>query len=110
MQLLAEYFNNYQEIKIKKHYSKAKYVHKVFIKENTLLANILKEKVIFVNSRHKYAIPYTSITINALSQDNIIEGVEDSTKKFFLGLQWHPENLNDQNSYLIFSAFINSIS
>lgn len=106
---MAEYFNNYQEIKVQKHYSKSKYVHEVLIKENTLLATILKEKTILVNSRHKSAIPYTNMTVNALSSDNIIEGVEDPTKKFFLGVEWHPESLNDFNSYLIFQSFINHL-
>lgn len=109
MQSMVEAYNNQHEIKIKKHYSHNKYVHKVNITPNSMLYKILKEAKINVNSRHNYAIVNTNFKINALSEDNIIEGIEAPNKKFFLGVQWHPENLNDNNSYLLFESFINAL-
>lgn len=106
MQSMAEYFNNKQEIEVKNHYQTEKYVHLVRIKKDTLLYKIMGKERIMVNSRHHSAIPYTTLTINAISPDGIIEGVEDITKKFFLGVQWHPETLNDNDSYLLFKYFI----
>lgn len=106
MQSMAEYFNNKQEIEVENHYQTEKYVHLVRIKKDTLLYKIMGKERIMVNSRHHSAIPYTTLTINAISPDGIIEGVEDITKKFFLGVQWHPETLNDNNSYLLFKYFI----
>lgn len=106
MQSMAEYFNNKQEIEVKNHYQTEKYVHLVRIKKDTLLYKIMGKERIMVNSRHYSAIPYTTLTINAISPDGIIEGVEDITKKFFLGVQWHPETLNDNDSYLLFKYFI----
>lgn len=106
MQSMGEYFNNKEEILVKNHYSKDKYVHLVRIKKDTLLYQILGKEEIWVNSRHRSGIPYTSMMINAISQDGIIEGIEDRTKKFFLGVQWHPESLNDNKSYRLFKYFI----
>ena len=105
MQLMAEYFNNYIEKEISNHYSKDKYVHYVTIKKDTLLYKIIKKENIMVNSRHHSFIPHTKLKINATT-NGIIEGVEDPTKKFFLGIQWHPESLNDTNSYQLFKYFI----
>ena len=53
-------------------------------------------------------IQNTKYQISAISQDNITESIEDPNTKFFLGLQWHPENLYniDSNSRKIFDYFI----
>jgi len=44
-----------------------------------------------------------------MSDDNIIEGIEDSNKKFFLGVQWHPESTEDIDNYNLFKYFIDII-
>ena len=50
------------------------------------------------------------LIVNAISvSDGIIEGVEYPGKKFILGLQWHPEYLMDDNSYLILDSFVDAI-
>ena len=67
---------------------------------------IIQKETILVNSRHHSYIPKTNLKVNA-TYNNIIEGVEDPTKKFFLGLEWHPESLNDINSKKIFAYFLN---
>lgn len=109
MQSMAEYFNKECEINVNNHYSTNKYVHKINIKRGSKLYNILNKDEILVNSRHHTAIPFTSMVISAKSEDNIIEAVELSNLKFFIGVEWHPESLNDNNSYLIFKSFINSL-
>lgn len=109
MQSMVEAYNNQTEIKIKNHYSSNKYAHKVNISSDSMLYKILNKDKINVNSRHNYAIVNTNFKINALSEDNIIEGIEAPNKKFFLGVQWHPETLNDNNSYLLFKSFINAL-
>ena len=83
-------------------------LHEIKINKNTLLHKILKKEKLLVNSRHKSAIKNTKYLISSTSKDNIIESLEDQTKKFFLGLQWHPENLYqiDSNSRKIFDYFI----
>lgn len=88
------------------------YKHKVTIKENTKLKEILKEEIIPVNSVHHDIIDFemNNLIINAISEDNIIEGVEYPNKKFIIGLQWHPEYIKDENTNKIINNYIKSIS
>lgn len=83
-------------------------LHEINIKKDTLLYKILKKDKILVNSRHKSAIKKTNYQVSSISKDNIIESIEIPNHKFFLGLQWHPENLYDidLNSKKIFDYFI----
>lgn len=83
-------------------------LHEINIKKDTLLYKILKKEKILVNSRHNFAIKNTNYQVSSISKDNIIESIEIPNHKFFLGLQWHPENLYDidPNSKKIFDYFI----
>ena len=94
-------------IKVKNHKSNKRYVHKVRIKKDTLLYKIFKKDEIYVNSSHKEALEYTNLDVSAKS--DIIEAIESKDKKFFLGLQWHPEKMieYDNLEYKIFSYFKN---
>lgn len=84
------------------------YLHEATILKDTLLYKIIKKDKIMVNSRHKSAIKNTSLIISSISKDNVIESIEDKKHPFFLGLEWHPENLYDidSNSKKIFDYFI----
>jgi len=43
----------------------------------------------------------------AYSEDNVLEAIEDKNKKFFMGIQWHPESLmEDTYSRRLFDYFI----
>jgi putative glutamine amidotransferase len=90
--------------KIENHNTKT--THKIIIEKNTKLQEILKTNIIEVNSRHNYAIKNTTLKINAQTEKNEIEGIEDPTKKFFIGLEWHPESMNNEDSKKIFDYFI----
>lgn len=83
-------------------------LHEIKINKNTLLHKIIKKDKILVNSRHKSAIKKTNYLVSSISSDNIIESIEDPKQTFFLGLEWHPENLYkiDSNSRKIFDYFI----
>ena len=83
-------------------------LHEINIIKNTLLYKILKKDKILVNSRHKSSIDKSNYIVSSISKDNIIESLELPNHKFFLGLQWHPENLYhiDPNSKKIFDYFI----
>ena len=83
--------------------------HKVKIKKDTLLFDILKQEEIMVNSFHNYHTEDNELFNNcAFSEDNLIEGIELSDKKFVLGIQWHPEISYDfdENSKKIIDEFI----
>ena len=109
MQCMAEYFNNKKEIKVDNHYSKDLYVHKVKINKKSLLYKIINKEEIMVNSRHHDAVPFTDMDISATSPDGVIEGVEMPNHKFFVGVQWHPESIDDTNSYQLFKYFIENL-
>jgi len=83
-------------------------LHEIKIIKNTLLYKIIKKDKILINSRHKSSIEKTNHLVSSISSDNIIESIEDPKQTFFLGLQWHPENLYniDSTSRKIFDYFI----
>lgn len=106
MQAMALSFGGYGEIKVgNNHYLKE---HAIVIKKNSLLYSILGVEQSVVNSRHKTGVQNTNLIISARALDGVIEAVEDKKKKFFLGLEWHPESLVNKKSDLIFEAFIKS--
>ena len=106
MQTMAMTFNGTIS-EINNHNSKNKYVHDIKINENAKLYNIIKKDKIFVNSRHNSYIVNTDLDVSATN--NIIEAIEDKNKKFFIGVQWHPESIMDENSILLFNSFFLSI-
>ena len=103
-------FSDLEEELVPNHLINDMYAHYVNIKKDSLLYSILKKDKILVNSRHKSAIKSTDLVVSAISSDGVIEAVEDSTKKFFVGLEWHPELIMDENSLQIFDYFVNIIS
>lgn len=88
-----------------------KYEHNINIIHNTILNKIVNNDYIKVNSAHHDFVNFemNELIINAIADDGIIEGVELPNKKFVLGLQWHPEYLNDEVSKSIFNEFIEKI-
>jgi len=106
MQTMAKLFSDVDEIEISGHINNDKYVHNVNVDKNSLLYKILQKERIRVNSRHKSAIIKTDLLVSALSDDFVIETVEDNSKRFFLGVEWHPESLTDENSEKIFNYFV----
>ena len=107
MQLMGVLFDGFM-LNIKNHKKTLTYAHEVKIKRNSKLYNIFKSDIIKVNSRHKSVIKNTKLNISALSQDGYIEAIEDLNKRFFIGVQWHPESMvkydNKQNN--LFKYFI----
>lgn len=83
-------------------------LHPITIYKNTKLFNIIGEYNINVNSRHHYEVKGTNLTVSARSNDGVIEAIEDSSKKFFIGIEWHPEDLIDYDKYnkKIFENFV----
>ena len=84
--------------------------HSVRIKDNTKLHSIISTSNIMVNSAHHQAIktPGNGLIVNALSADGIIEGIEDPTKNFCIGVQWHPEFFIQGADIKLLKAFINA--
>ena len=109
MQLMGMAFNNHNIIPVSNHQNGSNYYHSINIDKDTLLYRIIGKENIEVNSLHSFCIPDTKLCISARSDDKVIEAIEDKRKTFFLGIQWHPELLNDENTDKLFTYFINKL-
>ena len=82
--------------------------HSVKLNLSSKLFKIIKKTSIMVNSAHHQSIktPGKGLIVNAIAPDGIIEGIEDNTKSFCIGVQWHPEFLIKNSDNKIFKSFI----
>jgi len=80
--------------------------HKVLIKTNTKLSEIVQNDVIEVNSAHHQSVEKlgSNLIISGKSLDGIIESIESTEHKWCIGVQWHPEFLiTDADKKLIYN-------
>ncbi|HEX9164197.1 MAG TPA: gamma-glutamyl-gamma-aminobutyrate hydrolase family protein [Thermoanaerobaculia bacterium] len=84
--------------------------HDVILENGTRLASILGGGVeINVNSSHHQAIKEIGrgLRVTAHAPDGIVEGIEDPDHPFYLGVQWHPEDMGGETSAsALFGAFV----
>lgn len=84
--------------------------HQVTIQKDTVLYGILGVEHLSVNSMHHQAVktPAPGFTVSACAADGMIEAIEDSTKRFMLGLQWHPEHMwqKYESARQVWNAFV----
>lgn len=86
--------------------------HSVSIEEDSLLATIVQRQTMDVNSLHHQGIKRLGdgLLKNATAPDGLIEAISFADHPFLLGVEWHPEELNDEGSQNIFRAFIEAAS
>jgi len=79
-------------------YPRSLIAHPVAVSEETRLAKILGSPFVQVNSLHHQAVktPAPGLEVVARAPDGIIEGLEAPGHRFALGVQWHPEWLQDR--------------
>ena len=84
--------------------------HSVNILTGTILHKIIGVDKIEVNSAHHQAVAEVGPTavINACASDGVVEGIEEQTRRFCLGVQWHPEFHVSPSDNKIFAAFISA--
>lgn len=84
--------------------------HTVTITAGTRLADIFRKKIIWVNGKHHQAVkdPAPGFVVSATAADGVVEAVEDLSKPFVVGVQWHPEGMwkNDLNAKRLFKIFV----
>jgi putative glutamine amidotransferase len=84
--------------------------HVVRIAEHSLIGSIAGRSDMDVNSYHHQAVekPGRNLRPVAFANDGVIEAVEDTTGRFVVGVQWHPERgwKDDPFSKALFSKFI----
>lgn len=83
--------------------------HPVEVAEGSLLARITGQKHLMVNTLHHQAIRKLGAwQACATAPDGVIEAAEMKEHPFFLGVQWHPERLyeEDKAAASLFAAFV----
>ena len=83
--------------------------HTVRVEPGTLLAGIVEEGTLKVNSSHHQAIERIGrgLRRSAVAPDGVVEAVEDPRLPFFLAVQWHPERLPDEPAHAaLFRALV----
>lgn len=83
--------------------------HDVRIVEGTRLAWLLAAREMNVNSSHHQAVAEvgSGLRVAARALDDVIEAIEDPQHPFYLGLQWHPEDMKGESSAdVVFDAFV----
>ncbi len=83
--------------------------HAVLVEKNTKLADIVGDQELEVNSSHHQAIRHVGrgLRVTALAPDGIVEGLEDPSHPFYIGVQWHPEDMAmEASAEKLFAAFV----
>ena len=88
--------------------------HEVWLNAGSLLDRTLRERLedadsCDVNSRHHQAVKDLGegLVASASAPDGVIEAIEDPSRRFCLGVQWHPENFWRTGEFrTVFEAFV----
>ena len=87
------------------------YRHKISLIKGTRLYCLTNKDEYSVNSIHTMIAPQENVegyaTITSVSYDGLVESFELNSKKFVVGIKWHPElMLDDEFTKKIFKEFI----
>ncbi len=85
--------------------------HDVLVEKGTHLASLLPETEFNVNSSHHQAVKDVGagLRVTAHAPDGVIEGVEDARHPFYIGVQWHPEDMTGEASAdALFGALVSA--
>jgi putative glutamine amidotransferase len=76
--------------------------HKVKLIPGTTAADVIGKPEVLANSSHKQSVRKLGqgLRVIATSPDGVIEGVEDPTFPLWLGVQWHPERLHEEEDHV----------
>ncbi len=87
--------------------------HQIEIEPESMLRRIIGEEIDVVNSDHHQALDKIGegFVVTARSRDGIVEAVEDPSKRFVVGVQYHPERMLETDEFRehrrkLFEAFI----
>ena len=90
--------------------SATKPAHVITVAAKSLLRRITRLTTIQVNSSHHQSVRKVarSLVASAEATDGVIEAIEASSRRFFLGVQWHPEFLytHDPIQKRLFQALV----
>jgi len=82
--------------------------HAVTLEPDSALYRITERADMQVNSAHHQAVDAAApgMKVNALAPDGVVEGIEDPARRWFIGVQWHPEFAIDPGDNRIFESFL----
>lgn len=85
--------------------------HDVTLAPGTILAGVLGEGPLRVNSRHHQAVTTERVapglTVVATTEDGVVEALQDPSKRWAVSVQWHPERAEmGDESQPLFEAFV----
>ena len=84
--------------------------HTVCVEPGTKLAEVLGAGDVGTNSFHHQSLKRVAdgLVVTARSKDGIVEAVEMPDKRFFVGVQWHPEEMaaTHANMMRLFTQFV----
>ena len=90
--------------------SRSTVLHQVCVEPHSQLANIVGAGDVGVNSFHHQAAKKAGdgLIVTARSKDGLIEALEMPDRKFYLGVQWHPEEMTTerQDMLQLFKQFV----
>lgn len=77
--------------------SRSEPTHSVRIEKNSVLYSLFNREKIYVNSFHHQAVEVCGrhFNMSAMAPDGVIEAMESSEYKPVMGVQWHPEWMED---------------
>jgi putative glutamine amidotransferase len=90
--------------------------HDVWIAPGSLLERLMQARLeqadeCPVNSRHHQAVKDVGegLVVTATAPDGVIEAIEDPSRRFCLGVQWHPENFYRTGEFRpLFEGLVNA--
>ena len=80
--------------------------HRVSVRAETLLYRLVLTDEMQVNSFHHQAVslPAQTLDVCAIADDGVIESIASDAKRFWLGVQWHPEHMTGRETDVLFAA------
>lgn len=88
--------------------------HKVTVNQDSYLHKLLKKDELNVNSIHHQGIKTVGkgLTVNAVSEDGIVESIKADNFNYMFGVQWHPEYnyFKNEDSMAILKDFVKETS
>jgi putative glutamine amidotransferase len=76
--------------------------HPIKVEPDSALGRMIGKSEISANTYHKQAVKTVGrgLRVTAVSDDGIVEGLEDPTLPLFAAVQWHPERLHSEAEHL----------
>lgn len=84
--------------------------HAVTLEPDSLLYRWVNQRSLLVNSTHHQSINTLgkNLVASARALDGVIEAFEMRQDQFAVGVQWHPESLNNFDHQQIYQAFVDA--